>query len=136
MVRNRDHWTITTIDPDGDVTATGRTGTVHLPADYVAAHVELAYAQTGHAAQGRTVDHSLLLVDTNIDNRGVYVPLTRGRLSNHAYVALEPDDPRSRPRRPRRSRQPGLGRHPRHHPPPATRPRTARQPAAVPAEPR
>ena len=58
-------------------------------------HVELAYAQTGHAAQGRTVDHSLLMVDGNIDNRGVYVPLTRGRLSNHAYLALEADDPRS-----------------------------------------
>ena len=57
--------------------------------------MELAYAQTGHAAQGRTVDHSLLIVDGNIDNRGVYVPLTRGRRSNHAYVALEPDDPRT-----------------------------------------
>jgi hypothetical protein len=49
----------------------------------------------GHAAQGRTVDHSLLLIDTNIDNRGVYVPLTRGRHSNHAYIALDRDDPRS-----------------------------------------
>ena len=68
---------------------------MRLPAGYVAEHVELAYAQTGHAAQGRTVDHSLLVVDGNIDNRGVYVPLTRGRHSNHAYVALEPDDPRT-----------------------------------------
>ncbi|MFN0030278.1 MAG: hypothetical protein ACKV2O_24255 [Acidimicrobiales bacterium] len=41
------------------------------------------------------MDHSLLIVDGNIDNRGVYVPLTRGRHSNHAYVALEPDDPRT-----------------------------------------
>ncbi|MFN0090104.1 MAG: MobF family relaxase [Acidimicrobiales bacterium] len=95
MVRNRDHWRINTIDPDGGLVASGRSGTVHLPADYAATHVELAYAQTGHAAQGRTVDHALLVVDGAIDNRGVYVPLTRGRLSNHAYVALEPDDQRS-----------------------------------------
>jgi hypothetical protein len=95
MVRNRDHWRITTIGRDGDITARGAVGNVRLPPDYVAAHVDLAYAQTGHAAQGRTVDHSLLLVDTNVDNGGVYVPLTRGRHSNHAYVALDPDDPRS-----------------------------------------
>ena len=94
MVRNRDHWTIQHITDNGDVTARGPSGGVQLPADYVTAHVELAYAQTGHAAQGRTVDHSLLIVDTNIDNRGVYVPLTRGRHSNHVYVALAADDPR------------------------------------------
>ncbi|MGE0732613.1 MAG: MobF family relaxase [Acidimicrobiia bacterium] len=95
MVRNRDHWRIDRIDHDGGIVASGRSGTVRLPADYVEAAVELAYAQTGHAAQGRTVDHSLLVVDGTIDNRGVYVPLTRGRHANHAYVALEPDDPRT-----------------------------------------
>ncbi|MGE4164123.1 MAG: hypothetical protein AB7G23_20560 [Vicinamibacterales bacterium] len=95
MVRNRDHWHIDHIDREGALVATGRSGTVHLPADYVNEHVELAYAQTGHAAQGRTVDHALLVVDGNIDNRGVYVPLTCGRHANHAYVALEPDDPRT-----------------------------------------
>ncbi|MGD9751448.1 MAG: MobF family relaxase [Acidimicrobiia bacterium] len=95
MVRNRDHWTITHIHHDGGIVANGRSGTVQLPADYVAEQVELAYAQTGHAAQGRTVDHALLVVDSTIDNRGVYVPLTRGRHANHAYVALEPDDART-----------------------------------------
>jgi len=95
MVRNRDHWTITHIHQDGGIAVSGRSGTVRLPADYVEADVELAYAQTGHAAQGRTVDHSLLVVDGTIDNRGVYVPLTRGRHANHAYVALEPDDART-----------------------------------------
>ncbi|MGE0727725.1 MAG: MobF family relaxase [Acidimicrobiia bacterium] len=95
MVRNRDLWRVRRIDNDGGLVASGRSGTVHLPADYVRGHVELAYAQTGHAAQGRTVDHALLVVDGAIDNRGVYVPLTRGRHANHAYVALEPDDPRT-----------------------------------------
>ncbi len=89
MVKNRDHWTITNIHPDHSVTLTGRTGTVHLPAEYVAADLELGYAQTSHATQGRTVDTALLLVDTLTDSRGVYTPLTRGREANHAYVVTD-----------------------------------------------
>ena len=68
---------------------TGRTGTIRLPAGYVAEHLELGYAQTSHATQGRTVDTALLLLDTPTDTRGVYTPMTRGRDSNHAYVAVE-----------------------------------------------
>jgi conjugative relaxase-like TrwC/TraI family protein len=91
MVKNRDHWTITHIAPDGDLTATGPTGTVRLPASYVAQHVELGYAQTSHANQGRTVDRALLYLDGPTDVRGIYVPLTRGRLSNDVYVTLHDD---------------------------------------------
>ena len=36
MVKNRDHFTITTIHDDRSVTVTGRSGTVRLPAGYVA----------------------------------------------------------------------------------------------------
>ncbi|HSF85910.1 MAG TPA: AAA family ATPase, partial [Acidimicrobiia bacterium] len=86
MVKNRDHWTIEHIHPDGTVTVTGRTGTVRLPADYVAKDLELGYAQTSHATQGRTVDVGLLLADGPTDSRGLYTPLTRGRHANHAYV--------------------------------------------------
>jgi hypothetical protein len=60
-----------------------------VPAGYAAEHVELGYAQTSHATQGRTVDTGLLLVDTPTDSRGVYTPMTRGRLANHAYVAVD-----------------------------------------------
>src|SRR5690606_11998783 len=67
MVKNRDHWTITAIHPDGRVLLAGRTGTIRLPADYVTQHVELGYAQTSHASQGRTVDTALLLIDTPTD---------------------------------------------------------------------
>jgi hypothetical protein len=91
MVKNRDHWTITTIHPDHSVTLTGRTGTVRLPAQYVAEDLELGYAQTSHATQGRTVDTALLLVDTPTDIRGVYTPMTRGRDANHAYVVVDKD---------------------------------------------
>jgi ATP-dependent exoDNAse (exonuclease V) alpha subunit len=89
MVKNRDHWTITNIQPDGNITVTGSTGTITLPRDYVAEHVELGYAQTSHASQGRTVGIALLLVDSPTESRGIYTPLTRGRHANHAYVVTE-----------------------------------------------
>ena len=89
MVKNRDHWTITAIHSDGRVLLAGRTGTIRLPADYVTQHLELGYAQTSHATQGRTVDTALLLIDTPTDTHGVYTPLTRGRHANHAYVFVE-----------------------------------------------
>jgi ATP-dependent exoDNAse (exonuclease V) alpha subunit len=89
MIKNRDHWTVATIHPDRNVTLSGRTGTVRLPAEYLVEHLELGYAQTSHATQGRTVDTALLLVDTPTDSRGVYTPMTRGRDNNHAYVVVE-----------------------------------------------
>ena len=87
-VHNRDEWTITAVGRSGAVTVDGVNGRVVLPADYVGEHVELAYAQTSHAGQGRTVDHALLYVDGPTDTAGVYVPLTRGRATNNAYVVV------------------------------------------------
>jgi hypothetical protein len=92
MVKNRDHWTIEAIHTDGAVTVTGPAGRVRLPADYAIEDLELGYAQTSHATQGRTVDTSLLLVDGPIDGRGLYTPLTRGRHTNHAYVATSENE--------------------------------------------
>jgi len=92
MVRNRAQWTITAIHPDHSLTAQGRHGTVHLPARYVAEHVELAYAATAAAAQGRTVDHSLLVVDGSCDVRNLYVAMSRGTTSNRAYMTLRGED--------------------------------------------
>ena len=91
-VHNRDEWTVTKLHRGGAVTATGHNGTIRLPAAYDADDaddVELGYAQTSPAAQGRTVNHSLLLVDGPVDQRGVYVPMTRGRTDNHVYVIAD-----------------------------------------------
>jgi hypothetical protein len=88
MVKNRDHWTIEEVHRSGALTITGATGRVTLPADYVAVDVELAYAETSHATQGRTVDRSFLYLAGTTDTRGIYVPLTRGRTSNEAFVVL------------------------------------------------
>jgi conjugative relaxase-like TrwC/TraI family protein len=88
MVKNRDRWTVEAVHDDGGLTVTGGTGRVTLPADYVAAHVELAYAETSHATQGRTVDRSFLFLDGPTGTSGIYVPLTRGRTTNEAFVVL------------------------------------------------
>lgn len=102
-VKNRDYWTITVIDDDKSIIVTGPTGTARLPADYASQHVELGYAQTSHATQGRTVDTALLLVDTPTDSRSIYTPLTRGRHSNHAYIALADNQtPKTYSRKPSR----------------------------------
>lgn len=42
------------------------------------------------AGQGRTVDHSLVLVDGPIDAAGLYVPMTRGRIGNDVWVVVDP----------------------------------------------
>ncbi|HEV2809783.1 MAG TPA: MobF family relaxase [Acidimicrobiales bacterium] len=92
MVKNRDQWEARAVHHDGALSVTGRTGTVRLPADYVAEQVELAYAQTSHANQGRTVDRSFLFLDGPADTRGVYVPMTRGRYANEAFVVVDGEE--------------------------------------------
>ena len=86
MVRNRATWTVDAIHADGSLTATGRNGTVHLPPAYVAVHVELAYARTCTAGQGRTVKAGLLFMHGTTDVRNVYVAMTRGTETNEAFV--------------------------------------------------
>jgi conjugative relaxase-like TrwC/TraI family protein len=87
MVKNRDHWTVTAITGSG-ITVSGPTGTVTLPPGYVREYVELAYAETSHASQGRTVDRSLLYLDDATNTAGIYVPMTRGRRSNDAFIVV------------------------------------------------
>ena len=56
-VKNGDRWTVTAANEDGSMALRrlNGNGEVTLPADYVAHHVELAYATTAHRAQGCTV---------------------------------------------------------------------------------
>ncbi|MHB1535981.1 MAG: hypothetical protein ACYC1D_15500 [Acidimicrobiales bacterium] len=64
-----------------------------LAADYVAQHVELAYATTAHRAQGRTTDTAHAMVAPTTTRENLYVAATRGRESNQLYVdvAYDPD---------------------------------------------
>jgi hypothetical protein len=92
MVKNRDRWTVTAVHGDGSLTVEGKTGRVELPAHYVQQHVELAYASTSHASQGRTVDRSFLLLDGATNAAGIYVPMTRGRTSNEVFVSCQGEE--------------------------------------------
>ena len=97
-VKNRDRWTITSHTPNS-VTLEGTTGTVTVPNDYIRSHTNLAYAQTAHASQGRTIDGvAITVIDPDgppVDRAGLYVPLTRGKQSNQIFVAAEtPQDAR------------------------------------------
>lgn len=90
-VRNRDRWTVTHAGTDGslDIAHLPTGGVCHLPASYVAQHVELGYATTAHGAQGQTVDESHVLVTSTDQASLAYVGLTRGRNANHAHVVVD-----------------------------------------------
>jgi conjugative relaxase-like TrwC/TraI family protein len=93
-VKNRHRWIVDEVGPDGSVRVSDeKRGRVTLPRGYVADSLTLAYASTAMAAQGRTVDHSLLLVDGPIDAAGLYVPMTRGRDGNDVWVVTDPASP-------------------------------------------
>ncbi len=90
-VANRDTWTVTATRPDGALHVRSPAGERVLPAAYVVTNVELAYATTGHGAQGLTVDHAHLLLDEHTTAAGGYVGLTRGRHTNTAHLAAASD---------------------------------------------
>ncbi|WP_442928454.1 MobF family relaxase [Microbacterium sp. LB16] len=100
--QNGNRWIITRVRRDGSVTirpaTQGRGGSIVLPADYVAEHLDLGYAVTAYRAQGVTVDTSHVLIDPSMTKENLYVAMTRGRDGNYAYVAVDtPDDAHRHP---------------------------------------
>ncbi|MGY2074846.1 MobF family relaxase [Blastococcus sp. SYSU DS0828] len=117
-VANRDVWTVTGVDRDGGLLVTpdytphvtpagsarasvtpavtpARKRARMLPADYVTAHVELAYATTAHGTQGDTVTAAHLVVGEDTGAAAAYVGMTRGRTANTAHlVATDPAEAR------------------------------------------
>jgi ATP-dependent exoDNAse (exonuclease V) alpha subunit len=99
FVKNGDTWTVTGRRDDGAliVKHQGHGGRAILPADYVRAHVELAYATTTNRAQGSTVDTAHPLITEEMTRENLYVIATRAREHTTLYVAthqvpgLDPD---------------------------------------------
>jgi ATP-dependent exoDNAse (exonuclease V) alpha subunit len=89
-VKNGDRFTLSTVHPDGAVTAVHRdTGrTVWLPADYVRDQVTLGYAATIHTAQGRTADVCHTLLTGTESREQLYVAVTRGRHRNQLHLVM------------------------------------------------
>ena len=98
-IRNRQTWTVTATHTNGGVTARhDQHGTVELPADYVARHVDLGWAVTGYGTQGDTADIGIAVLERSTNRNHAYVAMTRGRHATHALI-LDPngtDDPAER----------------------------------------
>jgi conjugative relaxase-like TrwC/TraI family protein len=89
-VKNGDRWTVTGIRK-GHLTVRHRGSglTTVVPAEYVAAHVELGYASTVHTAQGLTADVMHGVVTGEETRQLLYTMLTRGRAENHVHVITD-----------------------------------------------
>ncbi|HUP68361.1 MAG TPA: MobF family relaxase [Acidimicrobiales bacterium] len=86
-VRNRQTWSVAAVDADGSLTVTdAERGSLRLPAQYVARHVELGWAVTGYGNQGVTVDHGICVLEPASTRAGIYVAMTRGRGRNVAWI--------------------------------------------------
>jgi thymidine kinase len=104
-VANRDTWTVTAVGRHGDVVVTPadatpvdvtpnavtppEAGQRVLPANYVTAHVELAYASTAHGVQGDTVPATHVVIGEHTGAAAAYVGMTRGRTANTAHLIAE-----------------------------------------------
>jgi exodeoxyribonuclease V alpha subunit len=85
-VANRDRWTVTAAHSDGGLTVTGPPGERRLAADYVARHVELAYATTAYGVQGDTSTAAHLVLTEHTGASSAYVAMTRGRETNDVHL--------------------------------------------------
>jgi conjugative relaxase-like TrwC/TraI family protein len=98
-VKNGDRWQVEAVRADGGLAVRHLDSRLQmtLPADYVAAHVELGYASTVHTAQGITTDVVHGIVTGTEDRQLLYTMLTRGRVENHAHIVLAVDETHTLP---------------------------------------
>lgn len=103
-VKNGHRWVIKSVHRDGSLTAyrlgsDPKTGTVRLPADYVAANTTLGYASTINAAQGLTAGtHNIkgtchIVGTDHLTRQQLYVAATRAKDENHVYFSTSEADP-------------------------------------------
>ncbi|HEY3548767.1 MAG TPA: MobF family relaxase [Propionicimonas sp.] len=89
-VRNGTLWRVAGVRLDGSLDVTDLDGfSACLPVSYVAAHVELGYATTTARSQGVTADVTHNLVFAGTTREDLYVAMSRGRATNHLYVAVD-----------------------------------------------
>lgn len=89
FVKNGDVWQVTAVRRDGslEVAHLAHQAATVLPARYVAAHVELAYATTVNRTQGMTSEGSAhALVPQGMTREQLYPAITRARNDNRLYV--------------------------------------------------
>ncbi|WP_374009540.1 AAA family ATPase [Leifsonia sp. LS-T14] len=91
-VENRQTWIVRTIGKDHVLLAatTDSTDLRKVSQAYAEAHIHLAYATTVYGVQGETTDRSI--VGPGVDAAGLYVGLTRGKMSNVAVLVAPTED--------------------------------------------
>jgi len=89
FVKNGDAWEVVKRHKDGSlkVRHMDHRGRLTLPADYVAAGVQLLYASTVMRSQGGTVDTAHPLVTEDMTREQLYVQLSRARERTTVYTA-------------------------------------------------
>ncbi|WP_246280622.1 MobF family relaxase [Cellulomonas humilata] len=97
FVRNGVLWQITDVLPGGGLrvrpVGDPASGTLRLPAAYVAESVELGYATTTARSQGMTVGETHTVITAGMGREDLYVAVSRGRHLNRLYVATDRPDP-------------------------------------------
>ncbi|MEU5156075.1 MobF family relaxase [Glycomyces sp. NPDC021274] len=95
FVRNGATWTVAATNPDGSLKVKSResSGTLTLPAAYVAEHVELAYAATIHRCQGMTVDTAHPILTDQMTRDALYVAATRAAETTTLYAVTHSEIP-------------------------------------------
>ena len=95
-VANRQMWVVQHVDEDGSIWVHSQREqqgvgyrSVHLPAEYVEAQVQLAYAATAYGVQGVTAPSAHTLLTDATTAGGLYVGMTRGREKNLLHVAAQ-----------------------------------------------
>ena len=94
-VDNGTRGTVRAVDADTQAvtieTDTGRVRT--LPTEYVAGHLEHAYALTGHGSQGATVERAAVVgAPEDFTNEWAYTASSRARDPVHVHLIAEHDD--------------------------------------------
>ncbi|WP_335987555.1 AAA family ATPase [Glycomyces sp. MUSA5-2] len=95
FVRNGATWDVLDTGQDGSLKVKSREsgGTMTLPAEYVAEHVELAYAATVHRCQGMTVDTAHPVLTDQMSRDALYVAATRAALATFLYAVTHTEIP-------------------------------------------
>lgn len=89
---NRELYRVTEVREDGGITMVpldAPAESIALPARYVAEHLALGYAVTGHGAQGQTVHTGHYVATPGTDLSAAYPGMTRGTIRNTAYVETQ-----------------------------------------------
>jgi hypothetical protein len=88
-VRNGQRWHVLAVDPERGRIAARRLddgARTVFSGDYLHQHVTHGYAVTVHSAQGVTAATTHAVLGENTTRALLYVALTRGRHTNHAYL--------------------------------------------------